>query len=151
MKKTNAHAPVIARKSIAINAPVAVVWEVLVDINSWNKWNSSISVSSLDQPLQVGAQFFWKSGGMAIRSTIQEIAPHERLSWTGKAFGSSAHHVWKLSIENGTTFVSTTETMDGWLVRLLKPWIQKTVEHSLETWLQALKRHTERKNIEQGG
>jgi uncharacterized protein YndB with AHSA1/START domain len=145
MKKSHPHtAPISAKKSIIINAPVATVWKALADINSWTKWNSSISLSSLDQPFQAESQFIWKSGGMTIRSTLQDITAHERLSWTGKAFGSSAHHVWRFTEKNKVTVVSTTETMDGWLVRLLRPLIQKTVERSLEDWLEDLKSHAER-------
>ena len=139
----NQQAPLVARKEIFIQAQPQVVWKIHTDINFWNTWQPSITLSKLEVPLMVGAMFQWKSGGITINSTVQVVVPNEQIGWTGKAIGTHAKHIWTLKSYNGGTLLTSEESMDGWLVKILKVVMPKFLEQSLDIWLQSLKKQVE--------
>jgi hypothetical protein len=61
------------------------------------------------------------AGGFAVTSTLQEVVPQERIAWTGKALGSRARHIWTFKSQTGGMLVTTEESMEGWLISILKP------------------------------
>lgn len=145
----NSQAPVTAQHHIKINASSEIVWKILTDINQWNLWNPNISAAKLEGALQPGSLFRWKSGGSTIISTLQEVDSQRRLSWTGKVIGTSAIHVWTLEPREGFVVVKTEESFEGWLVSLLTGMMQKTLDTSLQKWLENLKQKAEEESAEE--
>jgi uncharacterized protein YndB with AHSA1/START domain len=139
----NVEAPLIARKEIFIQASPNKVWEIQTNINAWKDWQPGISRSQLNGVLTVGALFQWTSGGFAVTSTLQEVEPKRRIAWTGNAFGSKAKHVWVFKPQGDGTRVTTEESMEGWLIVLLKPLMPKFLEQSLDVWVSSLKTKAE--------
>lgn len=139
----NSKAPAISRHEIMINASSETIWQILTDINHWNVWYPNISESKLEGLLEPGSVFRWKSGGTAILSTLQEVEPSRRISWTGKAIGTQAIHIWILEPHEKGVLVRTEESFEGWLVRLLRGMMQEMLDTSLQTWLQHLKQKVE--------
>lgn len=139
----NDKAPAVVRKEIVINALPEEVWDIHTDINGWSDWNPDIASSKLQGPLAVGTVFSWKSRGMNITSTIQEIEPSNRIGWTGTGFGARARHIWTLEPNGKGTLIKTEESLEGWLVTLLKGRMRKNLETSLNAWLIDLKNEVE--------
>ena len=128
-----------ATKSVVIQAPPEVVWRVHTDIDAWSQWNRSISSARLIGPLAVGSAFKWKSGGLDIESIVQALEPIHRVSWTGRSLGTEATHRWVLEPLDGATLVTTKESMEGWLVSVLKLLAPGFLDKSLDAWLRDLK------------
>jgi uncharacterized protein YndB with AHSA1/START domain len=139
----NLKAPAIAQHEIIIQAPLATVWQILTDIDRWSEWYPLVSQSKLEGSLAPGSRFRWKSGGAAIQSTIREIEPERQLSWTGKALGTQAIHIWKLEPQAEGILVKTEESFEGWLVSFFKGTMQRTLDSSLQAWLTYLKQKAE--------
>lgn len=139
----NQQAPLVARKEIFIQAQPQIVWKIHTDINSWSQWQPSITLSKLEGSLIVGAVFQWKSGGITINSTVQVVEPNERIGWTGKAIGTQVKHIWTLKPHKDGTLLTTEESMDGLLIKVLKVVMPKFLEESLDIWLQSLKKQAE--------
>jgi hypothetical protein len=135
-----------ARKQVFIEASPEIVWNVHTDIDAWVQWQRSISSARALAPLAVGSSFEWKSGGLTIVSTIQTLELNRSISWTGVAIGTQANHTWTLQAKNGGTLVITEESMNGWLVSLLKLFTPLFLEKSLETWLHDLQKRAEEIN-----
>jgi uncharacterized protein YndB with AHSA1/START domain len=142
----NANAPAIARHEILIAAPSDTVWALLADIDQWPTWNPNISAATLEGGLEPGTGFHWRSGGTAIASTLQEVEPQRRLSWTGRVMGIRAIHTWSLDPQGDGVVVRTEESFEGWMARLMKPMMQKMLDTSLKTWLEHLKQQAETAN-----
>jgi uncharacterized protein YndB with AHSA1/START domain len=132
-----------ATKHVLIQASPQVVWQVHTDINAWSRWNRSISTARMAGRLAPGASFEWKSGGLAIVSTVQELEPIHRISWTGKALGTTARHSWTLQPQDGGTLVTTEESMSGWLVSILRVLAPAFLDKSLDSWLHDLENRAE--------
>ena len=72
---------VITRTQV-INKPVEEVFDVLADLGSWAKWNSTIRSSRWvdDPPHGNGARFEWGLRGLGeVVQELQEFEPHVQL------------------------------------------------------------------------
>lgn len=114
------NAPLTTRKEIFIPASPEAVWQLHTDINHWADWRSDISSATLEGLLQPGSVFAWKTPGVTITSTLQEVETNRRIAWTGTGFGTKAAHVWTLEPRDNGTLVITEESMSGWLTRVMK-------------------------------
>ena len=141
--RINPQASLIAHQEIFIQAPPEVVWKIHTDINAWSQWQPGITRANLEGPPAVGSIFQFKSGGLIISATIQMVEPNQRIGWTGQTLGTQASHVWTLTPHQNGTLLTTDESMEGWLINLLKLIVPKFLERSLETWLQSLKSKAE--------
>jgi uncharacterized protein YndB with AHSA1/START domain len=139
----NSQAPLVARKEILIQAPLEAVWDIQTNISAWKDWQPDISKSQLIGDLATKSVFKWTSGGFAVTSTLEEVVPQQRIAWTGKAFGSRARHLWIFMPEKSGTLVRTEESMEGWLISLLKLLMPGFLDKSLDVWLKNLKMRAE--------
>ena len=135
----NTAAPLVARASISIQAPLARVWALLTGVDAWPRWNSEIGRAALQGPLAPGTAFRWKTGGAAIQSHLHTVEPMAAFGWTGKTFGMYAIHNWRLEQVGDAVVVHVEESMEGLLARLFKKGFQKNLEKGMAHWLQALK------------
>ncbi len=143
MKTINPDAPVTCSKTIHIDADPGRVWAVLTNIDRWPNWQTDIRNSKLRGELTPGTLFDWKSGGVAIHSTLHTVDPFHSFGWTGKSFGIFAIHNWTLSAVGGQTQVAVEESMEGILVRIFRKPFLKNLEKGLENWLDLLKTECE--------
>jgi len=120
------------------------VWGLLSDIDRWPTWNALVQSAVLSGPLHPGSIFKWKSKGITIVSTLQEVTPNERLAWSGKALGTDAIHVWELEPTDQGVILRTEESFGGWLPWLMPKAMQRTLDETLPAWLQAIKSEAER-------
>jgi uncharacterized protein YndB with AHSA1/START domain len=142
----NTKAPVLASAEVVIDAPVAVVWEVLSDIRNWADWNPSVSRVSMYGELEPGTDFHWKADGVSIVSELQSVEPGKRLIWTGRSPGIRALHVWEFETQQSKTRVKTRESFEGLLARLLSRPLSRMLKNSLTDGLHHLKQECERRS-----
>ena len=140
-----------ARAEITIHAPAERVWRLLTEVDRWPAWNASVASAALQGPLRAGTLFVWTSQGFQVASTLSEIDPPKRLSWTGTAFGTRAFHLWEIEAAGDAVRVKTFETFDGWVPWLFKSSMQKKLDETLPAWLQALKQAAERPTEDRSG
>jgi uncharacterized protein YndB with AHSA1/START domain len=136
--------PASSQAQIQIAATPERVWDLLSNIDRWPKWNALVQSAVLSGPLHPGSVFKWKSKGMAILSTLQEVTPNQRLSWTGRAFGTRAIHTWEIEEADQGVVLRTEESFDGWLPKLMPKTMQRTLDETLPSWLKAIKSEVER-------
>ena len=77
----------------------------LTDFDRWPTWNPDVKSMSVSEAAAPGAGFKWKSGPASITSTIQRVEPPTLIAWTGKTFGASATHVYRLAASDRGTVV----------------------------------------------
>jgi len=140
----NQEAPVVQTKEIIINATPEKVWKVLTNIQSWEKWNERIEKPKLKGNLEVGSSFIWKTNGSKIKSKIHTFTPEEMLGWQGKAFGARAIHNWYLKLTENGTKVRVEESMEGWIISLMKKKMNDILEDDMLYWLEQLKQECEK-------
>ena len=137
------NAPVFCSQKVMIAATPEKVWSVLTAIDQRSNWQSEITKPKLNGPLVQGTTFHWKTGGAAIQSTLHTVVPSQDLGWTGKTIGAYAVHNWTLTAVDGQTKVTVAESMEGWLVKLLKGMFQRNLAKGMAFWLDSLKRKCE--------
>jgi uncharacterized protein YndB with AHSA1/START domain len=132
-----------SQAQVDIAASSERVWDLLSNIDRWPQWNALVQAAELSGPLLPGSVFRWKSKGLTIVSTLQDVTPNQRLTWTGKAFGTRAIHTWEIAETDRGVVLRTAESFDGWLPRLMPRSMQRTLDATLPAWLQAIKSEAE--------
>lgn len=138
-------APVAANAEVEIAAPIETVWEVLTAIGDWPAWNPDVKSMVLQGGVAEGSVFRWKTGPSTITSTIQRIERPRLIAWTGKTFGVGAIHVWHLERLDAKTLVRTEESFEGFVARILRRSLRRTLAASLADGLRYLKAESERR------
>ncbi|HYF03525.1 MAG TPA: SRPBCC family protein [Patescibacteria group bacterium] len=139
----NTEAPIVSRNHITIDRPVSRVWDILTSINNWPKWQSEVTESTLNGPLQEGTTFDWKAGGLSFRSAIHTCKEKQFFGWTGETFGASAIHNWKFEEKDGHTIVYVEESLQGFFPWLLTSKFQKNLNAGMIKNLKELKKACE--------
>ncbi|MFD3440160.1 DHA2 family efflux MFS transporter permease subunit [Streptomyces sp. NPDC058685] len=137
-------APVVVRRDITIDAPIAEVWRLHTDIDAWSGWNPDITRAALDGPLAKGAELRWHTHGLDITSTVRHLVPGERIAWGGPAHGIDGIHVWTFEETEGGVRVHTVESWSGEPIDARPEEMRAALEASLTAWLQHLKETAER-------
>jgi uncharacterized protein YndB with AHSA1/START domain len=143
--RINEGAPVVSRSEIEIAATPDAVWDVLTAFEDWPNWLRDVKSMSIEAPVAAGTVFRWKAGPGTITSTIQRVERPRLIAWTGRTFGIEAIHFWHFEARDGATFVRTEESYEGLVARLLRGWLQKTLDRALDDGLQDLKAEVERR------
>lgn len=136
-------APIHGRRRILIEAPVAVVWETLTDLDRWREiLEPELHAISAPEGIIPGATFSRTIRRATIEATFAVVdEPHE-LAWSGSAFGANVVHRFVL-VSDGQerTVAGVEESMAG---RMLGTFftVQRLVL-SLEASLRGLKRAAE--------
>jgi uncharacterized protein YndB with AHSA1/START domain len=139
----NRQASAFGASEIEIAAEPGAVWDVLTDFEGWPTWNPDVKAMSIDGDVASGTNFKWKSGAASITSTIQHVERPRLIAWTGRTFGISAIHVYRLEARGGGTVMHTEEWFEGWLARLLRGRMKKTLQNSLDSGSHHLKTRVE--------
>lgn len=143
MQEVKTSAPIYCQKSILINAKPEKVWSVLIDIENWPQWLSMVSEAKLSGPLQENTTFDWKASGMKIHSKLHTVQPNAAIGWTGKVLGIHAIHNWTFQQKNECTEVVVSESMEGFLAKLFKKMMNKSIEKDMILSLELLKKACE--------
>src|SRR5262249_36496314 len=127
------HAPAIAEVERIIRTPIETLWNLLVDIDGWPRWNRHITSAHLRGPVGVGGRFDWEAEGLKMTSAIGDFEPMRRIAWTGTASGIATRQVWTFMPRSAqVTLVRTEESWDGDTVRADAAALGAALEGSLQ-------------------
>jgi Polyketide cyclase / dehydrase and lipid transport len=130
---------VIALHEIDIEAPLATVWQLHVDVNAWPTWQTDITAAHIDGALEPGVSFDWTSYGFSVTSTVYDVAERARVLWGGTSGGITGVHDWLFSEIPGGVHVTTTESFAGEPVEVDAQGMKTALDASLVAWLGHLK------------
>ncbi|WP_433256106.1 SRPBCC family protein [Streptosporangium sp. CA-135522] len=134
-------AAVVVRVSIEIDAPLQRVWNLHTDVGNWPTWQTDITTAT--GSVEEGSVFHWSTFGLDIASTVYAVeAPHRTL-WGGPAHGIDGIHQWTFGEEDGVVHVHTEESWDGEPIRADVDGMRASLQVSLTSWLQHLKKAAE--------
>ena len=127
-------APVIARHSVDIAAPLETVWRLHADVSRWPEWQTDISAHA-EGAFVPGAAFTWTSYGFTVTSTIYEVEDRSRVLWGGTADGITGVHEWIFQETPTGVRVETNESFAGEPVEADTDAMQAMLDGSLSSWL----------------
>jgi uncharacterized protein YndB with AHSA1/START domain len=138
-------AAVAASAELEIDAPPAIVWDVLTTFDLWPSWNPEVKSMSVEGDVAEGTVFRWRAGPGTITSTVERVDPERRIEWSGRTLGIKALHAWDLAPRDGRTIVRTEETYDGLVAAILRRPLRRTLETALTEGLGHLRRASEQR------
>jgi uncharacterized protein YndB with AHSA1/START domain len=134
-------APVHVSNAFDAAAPPEAVWAWLVRAPLWPSWYpnaSKVDLAGGVTELAPGVAFTWRTFGVAIRSTVVEFEPSERIAWNAFGLGVDAYHAWEITPTPGGSRVLTEETQYGWAARLGSVLFPKRMSNGHQLWLERL-------------
>lgn len=142
--KINDKAPMIVRREIVIDAPVEKVWEILADIGEWPEWYTGTAIRKRPKKFEANHYFYWKQGGVKIRSRLVKVEKPNILTWVGRVSWLKSIQVWQFQeVGPKKTKVKADESLEGaWISRFTT--LEK-LNKELNLWLNLLKIRVERK------
>jgi hypothetical protein len=144
MTEITGTAPVASTRHVEIDAAPEAVWDVLTAVEDWPAWNPDVKSVAIDGDFAEGATFRWRAGATKLVSEVREARRGRVAAWTGRTMGIRAVHVYRFERRGDRTLVTTQESFEGPVARLLRRSLQKTLDTSLEDGLGHLKREAER-------
>lgn len=133
------------RFEVEVEAPPARIWDLLVDVEGWPRWNPGLQFAVLRGDLAIGSRVDCRVDGMRIRSRVADLDPLRVLGFSLATIGATGHARWELEgLAQGSTRVRLQEEWRGVVVRLLAPTLRRTLEVSRSAALEGLRRSAER-------
>ncbi len=131
-------AAITASGEIFINAPVEKVWQVLVNLADWPRFDPTFSDVKLESTASVGAKASFKLKGFPIQGTFTVVNPNQELTWVGTSLWTKAidRHVLQ-AMPDGTIRLYLEESLTGFFVPLMFSSTRLHRQH--QTWLEAIK------------
>ena len=140
----------VLRETLEIEAPVALVWEVITDLPRYPEWNPF--VVGVRSSLAVGGPIAMRVRVLPFfaqpqRETVLECLPERRLCYgvTGvplNALRSLRYHELRPEGPERTHYCSHFE-LDGWLAPLTRTLLRRRLERGFDTAARALKERAE--------
>jgi uncharacterized protein YndB with AHSA1/START domain len=136
--------PVEIRLEVEAEADPEVVWEILARVERWRTWHRGVDFAVLRGELAEGTRLDWRVDGLRIRSRLREVEFPRRLGFTVRMIGGHGYARWTLEpTPAGGTLVRTEELWEGFLVRMLRRTLSRTLTVSRTAWLEALRDRAE--------
>jgi len=134
---------------IAIDAEPDAVWAVLADLDSYGRWNPTIT--SARGRLEPGGRLeleFRREGGKPrrFRPKLLVVEPGRRLSWSGRPevpLVLESEHYFDMAPDDGGTRLVHGMRFRGLFVALASGWLREGTRGPFEAMNEALKRRLE--------
>ena len=131
--------------SITVTAPVATVWQVTCDVESWPQWSPTMDeVTGQDGgPIVVGSRVHVRQPRLRPATwVVDHIVERQRFCWhtRGPGYRIVADHVLEALPNDAGTVVRLTTTMTGPLARPLWPLVGRMIRSYVDQEAAALKR-----------
>ncbi|MGE3706885.1 MAG: SRPBCC family protein [Vicinamibacterales bacterium] len=135
----------IERASVAIDAPVDVVWAVFTDVERWPTWASSFtSLELLDGPLRLGARVRIQQPRLpTVVWTVTSWEPGRSWTWTATSPGARTEASHVLSPSGSGTVAEQTIRSSGPVGRLAALLLRSLTRRYLSIEAAGLKRRSE--------
>jgi uncharacterized protein YndB with AHSA1/START domain len=138
----NAH--LFSHNELFIEAPVAKIWNHLVDAELWPGWYPNCaSVRLLDGADRLGPEvrWRWKTFGLALESRVNEYVAQSRLAWYGYSPGFEPvfYQAWLLQPEGAGCVVVTEDAGFGMVASGLREADEGLLHRGHALWLATLK------------
>lgn len=134
---------------IHIDAAPEVVWEHLMDLESWETWNPFVIEAAgkmaVGSTLEVTLRPPGGTRTFSFSPTVVESEPHRRFAWlgrTGLANIADGRHIFELESTDGGTRLTHREEFTGIAVWLVWP-IMRKAEPGFTLMNEALKARVE--------
>lgn len=134
-------------EAITVQAPAALVWSVLYDVQRWPTWLPTVrSVSLLDAaPLQVGSRVRIAQPRLSPMTwTVDRLVPGQSFSWTVRGPGMHGRADHRVEPTADGCRVTLQIVQAGRLARLARLLYGGLTQRYMRIEAEELKRHTER-------
>src|SRR5258706_9641753 len=139
----------ISSQKVEINAPIELVWNILIDLEKYGEWNPFVfrmeSTLVVGDPIIIYVQMNARSK-MVVKEQVTQFELHRRLAWraTYPRFLINDERIQELEpLENGNCSYYSYETFRGLAIPLLMLAYKSDIQRGFDGVALALKRRAE--------
>ncbi len=138
--------------TIEIEAEPQVVWDLLINAESWHLWYEgmkNVKVRSNDEgKLDTETVLSFETMGQYFETvTVREFDPPYRLSWESVRNDIQGYHAWMIVPTEAGCKVITSESQHGLKAFLQKAFLPNKLRKLHDVWLEEFKRKAENEAI----
>jgi hypothetical protein len=143
-----ADADLFAHNELLIHASCSIVWQHLVQAQSWPEWYPNSHnvklLNSSDGRLHQNTQFSWDTFGVHIQSHVHEFVLDSRIGWFGEGTDLDAYHTFLLLKAPEGCRVVTEEVVRGPGAVEFRKKDPNAMHRSHDLWLSSLRQISEK-------
>jgi hypothetical protein len=143
-----ADADLFAHNELLIHASCSIVWQHLVQAQSWPEWYPNSHnvklLNSSDGRLHQNTQFSWDTFGVHIQSHVHEFVLDSRIGWFGEGTDLDAYHTFLLLKAPEGCRVVTEEVVRGPGAVEFRKKDPNAMHRGHDLWLSSLRQISER-------
>jgi hypothetical protein len=143
-----ADADLFAHNELLIHASCSIVWQHLVQAQSWPEWYPNSHnvklLNSFDGRLHQDTQFSWDTFGVHIHSHVHEFVLDSRIGWFGEGTDLDAYHTFLLLQAPEGCRVVTEEVVRGPGAVAFQKKDPKAMHRGHDLWLSSLRQISEK-------
>jgi hypothetical protein len=143
-----ADADLFAHNELLIHASCSIVWQHLVQAQSWPEWYPNSHnvklLNSSDGRLHQDTQFSWDTFGVHIQSHVHEFVLDSRIGWFGEGTDLDAYHTFLLLKAPEGCRVVTEEVVRGPGAVEFRKKDPNAMHRGHDLWLSSLRQISER-------
>jgi hypothetical protein len=133
-----------AVETIITSGSPKLVWNVLADVEHWNKWTPTVvEIKALDgNGLRVGSHF--RVVQPKLRPAIYEVTefvPSQRFTWAQKVLGGAMIADHRIAPFSGGSEVELSFTAKGFAANMVANLFSRTIRQYVAAEAKSLKRH----------
>lgn len=133
---------------IDIKADPSIVWNILIDAETWSQWYSGMTDVSVKTnntgKLDQNTVFSFKTMGQFFETvTIKEFEAPYRLSWEATRKDIKGYHAWLIIPTKEGCKVITSESQNGFKAFLQKVFLPNKLRKLHDIWLEEMKKKAE--------
>lgn len=134
---------------IDIKADPQVVWDILIDAESWSDWYEGMSdvkvKTNTTGKLESQSILSFKTMGQFFETiTIKEFKAPYRLSWEATRKDIRGYHAWLIIPTDTGCKVITSEAQNGFKAFLQKVFLPNKLRKLHDVWLEEMKKKAEK-------
>jgi uncharacterized protein YndB with AHSA1/START domain len=133
-------------RSIDIDAPPEMVWDILTDIERWPEWTQSATRASREDSGRFGVGSrakMWLRGGPAAVWTVTSLDEGRAFTWENRSREVHAVGSHLVETRNGGSRVTLTFEARGLMSKVLWPLFRVVGPRNVRWEAEGLKRHAE--------
>jgi hypothetical protein len=143
-----ADADLFAHNELLIHASCSIVWQHLVQAQSWPEWYPNSHnvklLNSSDGRLHQDTQFSWDTFGVHIQSHVHEFVLDSRIGWFGEGTDLDAYHTFLLLKALEGCRVVTEEVVRGPEAVEFRKKDPNAMHRGHDLWLSSLRQISEK-------
>lgn len=133
-------------RTVDVAAPPETVWAVMTDVERWPEWTGSVRRAAILDGADFGPGCRVRLRQPGFAPAVWQVTgfdPPRSFTWESRSLGTRAVGSHRVAANGRGSTVTLAVELEGWLIRVLAPWIASVSRRFVEMEALGLQRRCE--------